>query len=348
MHNFSDIRIAIHDDGGWGRKWINYCRDRNIQYKKVDGYASDILDRIRDCQGFMWAFKHLYPTDLLMARHVLYAAGLMGLATFPDFHASWHFDDKVAQKYLFEALDLPVAGARVFYNKKEAMDWFENQSHKLPVVAKLRRGAGSYNVKLLKTKKEAMAYTIMMFDHGMSPAPSGFADARNKFRVAYSSGGVRQVVQRLKKAPRFITLMQKGRKFHAIEKGYVYIQEFIPGNTCDYRMKVVGDRAWGFRRFVRKNDFRASGSGELDFDYRKIPSSMVTMAFDVKRKLEMQSVALDIVLDNDRPVIVEISYGFGIDDGEAEGYWTEDGVRHNKPFDPTHLIIQSLLVSMKG
>lgn len=338
MQADSDLKIAIHDDGGWGRKWIDYCRDHNIDYKQVDCYDSDILDQIKNCTGLMWAFKHFYPTDILMARHVLYAAGRMGLLTYPDFDTAWHFDDKVAQKYLFEALGLPAAKAWVFYSKKSAINWLETHTDRLPIVAKLRRGAGSYNVRLLKTKKEARSYVNKMFGKGFSPAPAPLADVKTKYKVAAGSGGISGVLNRLKKAPKFFRVVLQARKYFAKEKGYVYVQEFIPGNNCDYRLKVVGDRAWGFRRFVRENDFRASGSGGLDFDYHQIPPIMVEMAFEAKRKLKMQSVAFDIVLDKGKPLIVEISYGFGIDDGEAEGYWTMDGVRHNESFDPTHLM----------
>lgn len=340
------IKVAIHEDGGWGKKWLEYCRSNQIPHKAVNCYESDILSQIGDCNALMWAFKHLLPTDILMARHVLYTAGKMGIHTYPDFDTAWHFDDKVAQKYLLEAMDLPAARAWVFYSKEKLAVWLEKNPHRLPIVAKLRRGAGSYNVRLMRTHHEVLEYANKMFGKGISPAPSGFADAGNKMRVAYSAGGIKNVFNRLKKAPRFFEVMRQGRKYHSAEKGYVYLQEFIPGNDCDFRLKVVGDRAWGFRRFVRKNDFRASGSGELDFDHRKIPISMVAMAFKTCRKLRMQSLALDIVLERDTPLIVEISYGFGIDQGEAEGYWTADGIRHDSSFDPVHLICETFIKNM--
>ena len=38
---------------------------------------------------------------------------------------------------------------------------------------------------------------------------------------------------------------------------------------------------------------------------------------------------------------MEESYGFGIDEGESDGYWTPDGVRHNVYFDPLEIIIEN-------
>ena len=45
-------------------------------------------------------------------------------------------------------------------------------------------------------------------------------------------------------------------------KDYVYFQKFLPNNKYDIRIVVIGDRAFGFIRYNRENDFRASGSGK--------------------------------------------------------------------------------------
>ena len=82
----------------------------------------------------------------------------------------------------------------------------------------------------------------------------------------------------------------------------------------------------------------------LDLDYKKIPEQMVRMAFEIAAKLKMQSVAFDFVLDkNQAPVIVEISYGFGIDIGETNGYWDRNLQRHNIEFSAIDIIIESFI-----
>ncbi len=338
----SELSIAIHNGEGWNSRWRQYCIDQNIPYKVVCCYDSDILDQIRDCSGLMWFFHHARPQDILMARNVLNAAELMGLKVFPNFHTNWHFDDKLSQKFLFEALDLPAAPAWAFFDFDRAMEFAD--SCEIPIVAKLRRGAGSYNVRLLKSRGQVRKYIKRMFGEGYSPSPLPLADAKTKFKVAMRKGGLKGVLNRLKKAPEFFRVVTRGRKYFGNEKGYVYFQKFIPGNTCDYRIKVVGDRAWGFRRMVRENDFRASGSGILDFDYRKIPAKMILTAFESADKLKMQSVAFDFVMDREgKPLIVEISYGFDFDEGESDIWWDRSLKQHTETFDPTHLILKTFL-----
>ena len=55
----------------------------------------------------------------------------------------------------------------------------------------------------------------------------------------------------------------KFSKIQGKEREYVYFQEFLPGNNFDIRIIVIGDKAFGLKRMVRKGDFRASGSGEF-------------------------------------------------------------------------------------
>jgi glutathione synthase/RimK-type ligase-like ATP-grasp enzyme len=46
----------------------------------------------------------------------------------------------------------------------------------------------------------------------------------------------------------------------------VYLQKFIKNNDGDYRVTVIGGKfAYSFKRLNRPNDFRASGSGRIDY-----------------------------------------------------------------------------------
>ena len=334
--------IAIHNSGDWNAKWIEYCQERSIPYKALNCYDSGIIDQIRDCSGLMWRFMHSVPEDILAARNVLNAAEAMGLKVYPNSRTNWHYDDKLSQKYLFEALELSAAPSWAFFDFGKAMGFARDCA--LPIVAKLRCGACSYNVRLLEDRRHVYSYVRRMFSKGFSPAPAPLADVKTKFKVAVVQGGSKGVLRRLKKAPNFFRVAMKGRKLFGNEKGYAYFQKFVPGNTCDYRIKVVGDVAWGFRRMVRENDFRASGGGMLDFDHEKIPEGMIRLAFDSADKLKMQSVAFDFVTDeNENYLMVEVSYAFAVDAGESDGYWDRQLQYHDEEFEPTSLIIETFL-----
>src|SRR5690606_30193963 len=95
------------------------------------------------------------------------------------------------------------------------------------------------------------------------------------------------------------------------EKGYIYFQDFIPGNNHDTRVVIVGNKAFSIIRYNRKDDFRASGSGHKSYDPALIDPRCLQIAFEVSEKLGMQSCAFDFILDtNNNPLIIEISYGF--------------------------------------
>ena len=115
-------------------------------------------------------------------------------------------------------------------------------------------------------------------------------------------------------------------KMHNKEKGYVYFQDFIPGNSFVIRVCVVGGRAFALKRMTRKGDFRASGSGNIVYDKKQIDERCVKIAFEVNEKLKTQSIAYDFVFDTDnQPLIVEVSYAYAVKAYDlCEGYWTKD------------------------
>src|SRR5699024_7603805 len=85
---------------------------------------------------------------------------------FPDFQTAWHFDDKVGQKYLLEAIGAPLVSSYVFYDRQNALEWIAEAD--FPKVFKLRRGAGSAHVKLARNKSEARKLVGRAFSGGFS------------------------------------------------------------------------------------------------------------------------------------------------------------------------------------
>jgi hypothetical protein len=96
-----------------------------------------------------------------------------------------------------------------------------------------------------------------------------------------------------------------GRKY-----GYVYMQDFIPGNMADLRITLIGDRfAFGFWRNNRPGDFRASGSGRIVYD-RPIPEDVIRYCMRISKKLNFDSMAYDIIFQNEKFFITEISFSY--------------------------------------
>ena len=338
------MRIAIHDNkGGFNIRWVEYCNKNDIEYKLVNAYDNDIVEKVKECDAFMWHFHHADYRDMQFAKSLLFSLQKRGMKVFPDFNTCWHFDDKIAQKYLLEAIDAPLVPTYVFHTEKEAIEWAESTTY--PKVFKLKGGAGASNVKLARTKKDAKKLIKQCFSKGFRQYrfdeiikeewrkyKQGNSTLRNFLRPIY--------YQLTKRYPNDFD------HFYGKECGYAYFQEFIPNNTFDIRVCVVGDKAFGLKRYTRENDFRASGSGNISYSKAEIDERCVKIAFDVARKLGTQSIALDFVFGKDNaPLIVEISYGYAVVAYDAcEGYWTTDMQWHEGTnFDFCGWMIENLI-----
>ena len=341
------MKIAIHDskkEHFFSKRWIAYCNNNNIPFKIVNVYENNIINQVKDCDIFMWHHSNYDYRDALFAKQLIYSLETTGIKVFPDFHTTWHFDDKVGQKYLLEAIDAPLVPSYVFYNKKDARKWIESTS--FPKVFKLRGGSGSSNVQLVKDKQEAKKHVKKAFGRGFSQF-----DRFNhlKFRYKNFKSGKESLVGVLKGIVRLFI----GNKYSNMvpkEKGYVYFQEFIPNNTFDIRVIVVGEKAFALKRLVRKNDFRASGSGNIVYHKSEIDERCIQISFNVNEKLKCQSIAFDYVFDeNNNPFIVEISYGFDVKAYDpCPGYWDSTLYWHEGEFKPQEWMIEDLIGTIVG
>lgn len=337
-------KIAVHNGEGYNRYLREYLNKIDIDFLSVNAYKSNIIEILRENKitHFFWHFNHIVFKDIFMARYLLFSLEEVGIKVYPNFYTSWHFDDKVAQKYLLEALNLPMVPSWSFYDYDSALSFLKQTQ--FPLVAKLRRGAGSYNVIKIENFKTAKSYIKRMFRSGINPAPKPLADVKNKLSVANKNGGINGIINKFKKAPRFLNEVINARREFPEEKGYAYFQKFIEGANCDYRIAMVGNKAWGSKRLVRKNDFRASGAGKSIEDPTLIPLELVELSFYLKNKLKMQSIAFDYVLDKaGKPHIVEISYCFGFDGEDGSFYWDQDLVLHTTKFDLGELLYNELI-----
>jgi glutathione synthase/RimK-type ligase-like ATP-grasp enzyme len=274
--------IAIHNDlkkSSFQHLWIDYCKTYAIPYKLVNAYASNIIDELKDCTAFMWHHYQADARDLVMAKSLLSSLEQSGMNVFPDFNTAWHFDDKVGQKYLLEALQIDLVKTWVFYDRETAKQWIEQTS--FPKVFKLRGGAGSQNVWLVHSKKEASVLVKKAFGKGF-PAYDGWGSLKERIRKwRLGKANAKEVVKgivRLVQPPRYAKVMGS-------EMNYLYFQEFMPNNDSDIRIVVIDGKAFGIKRMNRENDFRASGSGFIRYEKEQIDEIFVKEAFAIHKKL---------------------------------------------------------------
>ena len=333
------MKIAIHHTkGSFSDRWIAYCEKQNIPFKIVDCYRNDIIDQLHDCTALMWHYHHAGAKSFLFAKQLMYSVAAMGKKIFPDFNTAWHFDDKVGQKYLLEAIDAPLVPSYVFYTKQEALAWINSTS--FPKVFKLRSGSSSANVSLAKTKQDAVSMVNKAFGEGFTQY-NGWTNFKER-------------VRKFKKGQTTFLDVSKGfiRIFHSTEfskvagreKGYIYFQDFIANNDSDIRVIVVDERAFAIKRMVRENDFRASGGGTILYEKELFDIETIKVALEVTRKLNAQCLAYDFVYKDGKPLIIEISYGYANEAYDpVQGYWDKDLCWHEGPLVSQHWMVDMMV-----
>jgi len=336
--------IAIHNrKGSFSDRWIEYCMVNNVPFKIVNCYDSDIVSQLTDCDGLMWHWSHQNYRDQNFARQLILSLEKIGKKVFPDSNTCWHFDDKVGQKYLLESINAPLVNSYIFYDKKQALEWINNVTY--PKVFKLRGGAGSANVMLVKTKKQAEGLINSAFGKGF-PLVNHSYGIKETFRKLRLNPDIKTIILTLKVMVRFV--IPKQNTYHLLpdQKGYVYFQEFIPENEFDDRIVIIGNRAIAIRRHNRKNDFRASGSGIIEHDPTLFDMESIKISFEIARKIGSKSLAFDIIYNEKKqPAIVEISYAYaqGAAYDNCPGYWDDKLHWHDDNVDPQRYIVEDFI-----
>ena len=113
--------------------------------------------------------------------------------------------------------------------------------------------------------------------------------------------------------------------------GKVIIQEFIPDLTHDWKILVLGDRCLGGKRYVRKNDFRASGSKLYEME-EDPPENVLSFALKCKQELNCPNASLDISENKGDLQLLEYqTMHFAILGGDPDYYFEkEDSVWHKR------------------
>jgi len=337
-------RVAIHNDFIYGesefnRRYKEILKLNDIDFCEVNINDDDFWDTIDKVTAFIFRSPH-YDNEKLIAKTILpIIEHEMGVACFPNQKSFWHFDDKIRQFFLLKSHNFPVNDSYVFWNREAALNWFENA--KLPLVFKLKSGAGSTNVLLIRNRKQGIKLIKKMFGKGIRsnklPSISSTFVKDFSFIKSLRKYGSR-VIRSFFDKNYYTKLWQK-------EKGYILFQKFLPNNKYDTRITVVGGRAFGYRRFNRKNDFRASGSGKIDYAKEGIDLRCVKIAQEISLKLNFQSMAYDFIYnEKGEPVIIEMCYTY-VDKFvyNCPGYWDIEMNWHEGHFWPQYFQLMDLL-----
>ena len=130
----------------------------------------------------------------------------------------------------------------------------------------------------------------------------------------------------------FVKINYKFKGLYPKKFGRVVAQDFIEDLKYDWKVLVFGNSIFTLKRFVRDDDFRASGSGKFDFD--AVPNDkLIEFAYSCRSKLDVPFVSLDIAESSDgaMSVIEYQSVHFGLVTAlNCHQYYTIEGGKVNK------------------
>ncbi|WP_350657498.1 hypothetical protein [Psychrobacter sp. S1-30-MNA-CIBAN-0213] len=150
----------------------------------------------------------------------------------------------------------------------------------IPKVLKTISGAGGSGEYLAKNK-------------------SDISTIKNKYFEVSSKRKIIKLQRRIKlKSSEFSIYSYRHKGFSLFVE-----QEFVPNLSNDFKVLVFGDRYYGLKRTVGKNEFRASGSSL--FECVKPPKEVLDFARSVVDKIDNPYVSLDIAQSDDGCYLIE-------------------------------------------
>lgn len=283
----------------WHEKFMQALEDYRhlgVEAKLVNLYRSDWQESIEACDWVLWK-----PADMglrggsLVKEKVYFLQFVLHKPVMPNFETIWHFESKSAQSYLFKAQGVPTP--RTFTGADRAEAFGALDQWPFPLVFKRPAGAASRNVLLVKDRKAAGAIVNNLL----------FEQTWKEFRDRKPGKWLR-ILKGMLHA--WFWRRQWSLRFYGERSDMVYWQEFMPNNEADLRITVIGDcMAYGFWRRNRPNDFRASGSGRLDYQ-TLVPQEALHLCLALSRRCNFDSMAYDLLRGPQGWVISEMSYGY--------------------------------------
>lgn len=316
--NRRPVRIAVAADAVRLPNWTDRFAEvliRKIKEGHVLEYAvvnlgkSDWIEVIAPFDVVIWKSEFMGPISAgYFKEKIFFMENHMGKTVVPNFSTVWHFESKVAQSYFFHYHSVPTPKTWVTFDYENASDVATDVE--TPVVWKKSYGASSRNVQIIREREDLLKTINKEFCEQL------WFDARKKAKSAMATF--------LRLIGRKLAWRKLFREILSVEKYAVsYWQEFLAGNDADLRITVIGDRyAYGFWRNNRRNDFRASGSGLLDYE-RPVPEDVLLYCLDLNQRHRFDSMAYDILFDKQKKfTITEMSYAY-VDSAlhNAKGYF---------------------------
>ncbi len=321
------IGLLLNSDNrlfpNYSEKFREILEKNAIPYVLIDPNTKSMLDDLSSCTHLL--FRHSQgDTDMMLYDSIFHIAkNIYHLKCSPDYSTFWSYENKIKEYYLLKSSNFPVVTTDIFWDYSSAYKFLQTSSY--PLVVKMYKGAASSNVVKINSIRDGKKIIDRIFGKGVK---FGKMPGRSNLTSISSLGLPTFVHNKIRSSLITVGILDRTNPYSEwqIQKDAILFQKFLPGNKYDTRVTIIGKRAFAFRRFVRSNDFRASGSGNLDLNPMEIDSRCISIAFQVSKKLNFETMAYDFIYDEDKmPKICEISYCF-VDRvvRSCSGYWDDN------------------------
>jgi hypothetical protein len=265
------------DKNGWWHKYVHFCHALGIECGTLRLEASDWLERIESYTHILWRPNLEAPYFEEAREKLFFMETILRKRTFPNWSTFWHYNNKRAQYYLFRASGIPTPPTFISYQESEVKAALPGMS--FPVVSKSAEGAASSAVRLLQHRRDAERESETVF-------------RRSLFTRICDRLGI---------------VIRRSRRSRA---GYVLWQRFLAGNKRDLRITVIGKKhVFAFWRNNRPNDFRASGSGLIDYE-TPAPEEACALCVAICQRHHLDFMAFDIIFGGGNIAVLEMSCAF--------------------------------------
>lgn len=212
---------------------------------------------------------------------VLLGFMLQGAILIPDFMKFRAHHNKVFME-IFRSISGGQCGKQLYSKGYGTYEDFEREIHKQPekLVMKPAAGAGSAGVRLMEGHAAQLRYARKL---SLSFNPIDF------LKILVNS---------------VIKKDYTKKSWH--RKKYV-VQEFVPDLEEDYKVLVYGEKYYVLNRKTRKNDFRASGSGNFTFPVSP-PAGLLDAAAEYFHGFNVPFISMDIAKSGDDYVLIEFQF----------------------------------------
>ena len=255
----------------------------DIEEISINSFISDLNKNISLAGVYFYYTSSQYPIYKSFILDILVQITLRGGILIPELRHFMAHENKNFQELEKVRLGIQSPFGIPVGTYEEGMEILNNTSY--PKVIKKATGFGSRNVKIIHNKEKGKKILFRMLD--------------NNFK--FDNDSLYYLYRRAK------------NKIHYPKRfGKVVIQEFIPDLSHDWKILVLGDTCFCLKRFIKKNDFRASGS-KL-FSIADDPSTqLLDFALSCKEKLKCPIVSMDISeLNGDIQLIEYQTMHFGL------------------------------------